>query len=116
MRAGGVGLIFAGTRNRKLDQHGGNWSQNEHEKSTDAAAAAFVPVASAKEQSEARQKRDSASNCGCDRADQNVAVTHMAKLMGQDAGEFFIVEQIEDALGYGNRRVRRISSSSKCIR
>src|SRR5206468_10187590 len=104
------------TRNRKLDQNGSNGSHNQHEKITRASAAAFVPVASAKAQSEPRQKPDRGSNCGCDRADQNVAVTHMAKLMGHDAGEFFIVEQIEDALGYGNRRVRGISSSSKCIR
>src|SRR5208282_3776960 len=106
----------------ELDQHRCEGSEKDHGNGCDAAAsAAIVAFAAhaAKNHAPAGnrcEKSDGAGQCGRNRADQDVAIAHVAQLVGEHAFEFFIVEQTEDALGYGGGGVVRVASGGEGVR
>ena len=91
---GGVGIVFARARDGHLDQHGGDGRQNHHERCRPTAAAAVVVVAAAAEpEGHAGQHGDGGGERGGHRADQDVAMQHVAQLVGHHAFDFVVVHE-----------------------
>ena len=79
------------------------------------AIAASVAAENHSPAANVREIRDRAGKSRGDRADQNVAVADVAEFVGQHAFQFFVSQQIENALGHGNRSMLRIASGGKGI-
>ena len=58
---------------------------------------------------------DGAGQSGRDRTDEDVAIAHVAEFMSEHAFQFIVVEQSEDALGYGDGSVVRIASGGEGV-
>src|SRR5271154_3318831 len=98
MRAGGIGLIFARTRDSELNQGGCDGSYEQHEQSGEAAPSAvvtFTAAVAAEDHgplSHAGQHGDCARERGGYRTDQDVAVVDVAKLVSKHAFELFVIQ------------------------
>ena len=105
VRSGIVGSVFARTRNGELNQHRGEWRENNHGDGRDASAsAALFAVASAHAAEDhsplgnVGQESDCPRERGRDRTDQDVAIADVAEFVGDHALEFVVIEQTENAL------------------
>ena len=114
VRAGGIRLIFARTRHGKLDQHGRNRAEDEHQQRTHSPAATLIAIP--EEKSKAGQIRNRAGNGGCNRTDQDVAVIHVTQFMRQHTLKFLVIQEIKNALRHRNGCMARIASGGERIR
>ena len=60
-------------------------------------------------------KRDAHGHGGGDRADEDVAVADVADLVGQHAAQLVPVEDLEDALGDGDRGVVGVAAGGEGV-
>ena len=80
-----------------------------------AAAAVVVVAAAAEPEGHAGQHGDGGGKRGGDRADQDVAVQHVAQLVRDHAFELAIVHQLQDAGGERHRGVLRIAAGGEGV-
>ena len=80
-----------------------------------AAAVAFVALAAAEPEREARQRGDRRGDGGGDGADQNVAMQHVAQFVRDHAFELAVVHQLQNARGERDRGVVRIAAGGEGV-
>src|SRR6267378_4050648 len=87
--AGSVRGVLALARNAELQKSGRDGRQNQHQNSSHTAAFALV-VGSTKPQADVTKVGDGAGDSRGNRANQDIVVAHVRKLVGDDALEFVI--------------------------
>ena len=115
MRPGLIRLIFAGTRNRKLNEHGRDRSQDQHQQRTPDATTIVAVSHAAKEETKAGQIRNRAGNRRRDRTDQDIPIINVSQFVRQHAFQLFIAQQAKDAMSDRNRSVRRITAGGESV-
>src|SRR2546425_12133245 len=103
--ARGVCLVLARAGNGELNQHGREWRQDHHgHRRQRAPATVIVPTASKPSEKlspvgHPGNQSDRPGNRRDDGARQDVAVPHVAELVGEHAFDLFVVAHVQDATG-----------------
>src|SRR6516164_1995000 len=98
--AGFVGGILARSGEKQLQKERRKGGQKDHQDGRKPAAFALVIAATAsKEHAKPRQEGNRRSDGGGDGAGENVVVAHVREFVSDDAFEFIVVHDLEQALG-----------------
>ena len=108
-----VGGIFAGARDRHLDQHGGNRCQDHNQDGADQPER--VVAVAAEEHRKGRQHGNRPGDGRGDGHDQRVAVFHMGQFMRHDTGDLLRRQDAQQAAGRRHRCVFRITPRRKRV-
>src|SRR6516162_185754 len=98
--AGFVGGILASSGEKQLQKERRKGGQKDHQDSRKPATFAVVIAATtSKEHAKPRQEGNRRSDGGGDGAGENVVVAHVREFVSDDAFEFIVVHDLEQALG-----------------
>ena len=116
LRAGTVGSIFAGTADRHLHEHSGERRDDCGDENADnTEAVVVVAAASAEEEGEIGEHRNSAGDCRGDGHGERVAVLNMGELVGHHPGDLVAGERLEEAGGGADGGMLGVATGSKGV-
>jgi hypothetical protein len=118
LRAGRVCQVLALPRDRKLEQHCSDRSDDDRQQRPDEPDRAGVLVVSAEQKRElqdVRDRGDRARHHGRDRRHEDVAVLDVRELVGEHTPHLLRRQVLQQALGDGDSGVLRVAPGRKCV-